>query len=148
MNFLHKIENWGDAHHPKILDLIRIILGSFLLMKGVEFMHDIPFLRDLLLENRSVNLSQTVIVIILHYVTYVHMVGGILIILGLFTRTNALLQLPIVLGAVFYVNILNQVVSSELWLSIIVLALLLLFVIIGSGPLSLDNLLTEKRKRG
>ncbi|MDB4927229.1 DoxX family protein [Mucilaginibacter sp.] len=145
MNFVSKIENWGNKHHPKILDFIRIILGIFLVMKGVEFMHNTPFLLDLLLQNQSVHLSGLEITIILHYVTYMHMVGGILIFLGLFTRIASLMQLPIILGAVFYVNILNPLVSSELWLSIIVLALLLLFVIIGSGPLSLDNLLNEKK---
>lgn len=147
MSFVSKIENWGNTHHPKILDLIRIILGVFLVMKGLEFMRNIPFLRDLILQNGSVNLSSLEIVIILRYVTYIHMVGGILIFLGLFTRISSLLQLPIILGAVFYVNILNPFVSSELWLSIIVLALLLLFMVIGSGPLSLDNLLTEKREK-
>lgn len=146
MNFVNKIENWGNTHHPKILDFIRIILGVFLVMKGVEFMRNTPFLLDLLLQNQSVHLSGLEIAVILHYVTYVHMVGGILIFLGLFTRIASLMQLPIILGAVFYVNILNPLVSSELWLSIIVLALLLTFVIIGSGPLSLDNLLTEKKE--
>ncbi|MDB5118452.1 MAG: DoxX family protein [Mucilaginibacter sp.] len=145
MKFIKRIENWGDTHHPKILDLVRIVLGIFLVMKGLEFMHNIPFLRDLLLQNTSVNLSPFMIAIILRYVTYVHMVGGTLIFLGLFTRLSSLMQLPIILGAVFYVNILNPFVSSELWLSIIVLTLLLLFTIIGSGPLSLDNLLTDKQ---
>lgn len=147
MNFVHQIENWGNTHHPKMLDLIRIVLGVFLIMKGVEFMHNTPFLLDLLLQNQSISLSPLEIAIILHYVTYVHMVGGILIFLGLFTRISSLLQLPIILGAVFYVNILRSFVNSELWLSIIVLALLLMFMIIGSGPLSLDNLLTEKREK-
>ena len=30
MNFLHRIQHWGDSHHPKWLDIVRIILGIFL----------------------------------------------------------------------------------------------------------------------
>ena len=147
MKIIHKIENWGNNHHPKILDLVRIVLGVFLVMKGVTFMRNAPFLRDLILQNQAFNLSPLQIAIILNYVTYVHMVGGILIVLGLFTRISSLMQLPIVIGAVFYVNILRSFINSELWLSIIVLSLLLLFMIIGSGPISLDNLLTEKAEK-
>ena len=29
MNIVHNIEDWGDRHHPKILDLIRMLLGLF-----------------------------------------------------------------------------------------------------------------------
>jgi uncharacterized membrane protein YphA (DoxX/SURF4 family) len=75
----------------------------------------------------------------------VHLAGGTLIFLGLFTRMAAIFQLPIVFGAVFFVNILLSFVNSELWLSILVLALLVLFVIIGSGPWSLDRLLSDSK---
>jgi uncharacterized membrane protein YphA (DoxX/SURF4 family) len=74
-----------------------------------------------------------------------HVLGGGLIFLGLFTRLWALLQLPIVFGAVFFVNITAPYVNSELWLSILVLALLCVFVILGSGPLSLDRLLMKSK---
>jgi putative oxidoreductase len=65
----------------------------------------------------------------------------VLIFLGLFTRLAAVLQIPVVFGAVFFVNIMSYYVNSELWLSIMVLALLMLFTVIGSGPLSIDNVL-------
>jgi putative oxidoreductase len=71
-----------------------------------------------------------------------HVLGGALIFLGLYTRLWAFLQFPIVFGAVFFVNITSPYVNSELWLSVLVLMLLFLFIIIGSGPLSLDRLLS------
>ena len=71
------------------------------------------------------------------------MVGGGLILLGLFTRLSALLQLPIVFAALFFVNITSPYINSEMWLSILVLALLVLFLLIGSGPFSLDRLLSK-----
>ena len=84
---------------------------------------------------------------IVYYVTYMHIVGGLLIFLGLFTRLSASFQLPIVFTSLFFVNIVAPFFNAELWLSVLVLALLLLFVILGSGPWSLDHLLSTSRNK-
>src|SRR5258706_3057955 len=106
MNIIHKIRNWGDLHHPKILDIIRMLLGVFLIVKGYIFLNNAAYLRELIIENRAIRQSPEIIKAIIGYVTYMHLLGGLLIFLGLFTRLGALLQLPIVFGAVFFVNIL------------------------------------------
>ncbi|HSZ85996.1 MAG TPA: DoxX family protein [Puia sp.] len=141
MHFTDKIKKWGDLHHPKILDVIRMSLGVFLFVKGYIFFNDAAYLRDMIIENRAIRQSPQIISAIIYYVTYIHLVGGALIFFGLYTRFWALLQLPIVFGAVFFVNILSPFVNVELWVSILVLVLLFLFTVIGSGPLSLDHLL-------
>jgi len=143
MGFFRKYKRWGDEHHPKMLDIIRMLLGLFMVIKGYAFLRHFPFLRDLILENKVISESPQMVNFILYYVTYVHLVGGTLIFLGLSTRLAALFLLPIVFGAVFFVNILSSFVNAELWLSLLVLALLLLFVVIGSGPLSLDKILSS-----
>jgi putative oxidoreductase len=145
MSFLYKIKTWGDTHHPKILDIIRILLGLMLFLKGLAFFNNAPYLRYLIIENKIIRQSPELISALINYVTYVHLVGGIMVFLGLFTRLAALLQIPIVFGAVFFVNILTYYINSELWLSVLVLALLSLFVIIGSGPLSLDRALLKSK---
>ncbi|WP_374949195.1 DoxX family protein [Mucilaginibacter sp.] len=147
MKMIGDFEKWGDRHHPKLLDMLRIFLGGFLLLKGYLFFQNMPFLRDLILEAKTVELSPDAITAILYYVTYAHMVGGVLIFLGLATRLAAFVQLPIVFGALFFINIFKSPVNSELWLSVVVLILLLLFVVIGSGPISLNNFLTEDEKK-
>jgi putative oxidoreductase len=147
MSAIRKFENWGDSHHPKILDVIRMLLGIFLVIKGEVFLKHTPFLRDLIIENKPITLSPEIITALIYCITYVHMVGGTLIFLGLSTRLASLFQLPIVFGAVFFVNILSSFVNSELWLSILVLALLTLFMMIGSGPLSLDRFLSKINRR-
>ena len=146
MNITNKINHWGDKHHPKILDGIRMLLGIFLVVKGLIFFNNAAYLRDLIIANRAIRQSPEVITALINYVTYMHMVGGALIFLGIYTRLWALLQVPIVFGAVFFVNIVSPFVNSELWLSILVLALLFLFVVIGSGPLSFDRLLSKISK--
>ena len=145
MNITQKIKDWGDLHHPKILDIIRMLLGLFLIGKGYIFLNNSGYLRYLIIENRAIKQSPEIITALIDYVTYIRLVGGFLIFLGLFTRLWALLNLPIVFGAVFFVNITSPFVNSELWLSILVLALLFLFVVIGSGPLSLDRLLSSTK---
>src|SRR5258708_3791620 len=145
MNIAKKVGAWGDRHHPKILDILRMVLGAFLFAKGIIFLNNAGYLRYLIIESGAIKGSPTMISAILYYVTYMHVLGGGLIFVGLYTRLWALLQLPIVFAAVFFVNITAPYVNSELWLSILVLALLFVFVILGSGPFSLDRLLLKTK---
>ncbi len=141
MNLIHKIERWGDSHHPGILDVIRIVLGIFLFMKGLAFMENTAYLKDLIDNQTDINLSPDLLMAAVYYVTFVHLVGGTLIALGILTRLSSILQIPVVFAAVFFVNIFDSPVNNELWYSIIALILLMLFTVIGSGPISLDRYL-------
>lgn len=102
MNITHKISNWGDLHHPKILDIIRMLLGLFLVVKGFIFLNNAAYLRYLVIETGAIRKSPEIITALIYYVTYIHLLGGALIFLGLFTRLWALLQLPVVFwGRIF-----------------------------------------------
>jgi putative oxidoreductase len=48
--------------------------------------------------------------------------------------------------AVFFVNLSRgfSVLNNELWLSILVLLLLVLFWVVGSGPLSVDQAMKKR----
>src|SRR5205814_1568654 len=77
-----------------------------------------------------------------HYVVFAHLIGGVLIVVGLITRIAIIAQLPILLGAIFLVNSkagFFSANSTELWLSILILFLLVFFLIEGSGPWSVDE---------
>src|SRR5437879_5927474 len=99
MNLIHKIEKWGDSHHPKFLDLIRIILGIFLFLKGLGFMENTAYLRSIIENQTDIDIPPDVLIAVVYYVTFVHMVGGALIALGILTRFSALMQIPVVFGA-------------------------------------------------
>ncbi len=73
-----------------------------------------------------------------HYAAFAHMVGGILLALGLFTRLACLIQIPVLLGAIIFVNTSRDMLRpySELILSILILLLLIYFLIAGNGPWS------------
>lgn len=141
---MHRVEHWSDTHHPIWLDFIRVGLGVFLFIKGFMFIQDTGALMSILQKSEfpwvSVGLA--------HYVAMAHLAGGVLIAIGLITRAAILFQLPILIGAVFFVNPERGFYSenTELWSSIIVLILLVFFLVFGSGRFSADHLIREKKK--
>lgn len=146
MNIVRKIEHWGDAHHAKWLDFLRIALGLVIFGKGVSFVSDTTLLQNLITQNNVFGFSGMMISVAIHLVAFAHLVGGILITIGLVTRFAVVIQIPILLFAVFFVNSIQHfsAVNSELWLSVVVLLLLILFWIMGSGPFSVDESLKSK----
>jgi len=147
MNVIQKIEHWGDAHHSKWLGILRIILGLAIFAKGISFISDTSRLQDLITQNNVFGFSSVLISVAIHLVAFAHLVGGILITLGLVTRFAVVVQMPILICAVFFVNTTRgfSIPNSEWGLSVAVLLLLILFWIVGSGPLSVDEGLKNKK---
>jgi putative oxidoreductase len=143
MNLIHKIEKWGDSHHPRFLDIIRVALGVFLLLKGLGFMENSAFLKSLIESRPDIALSSGWLMALVYYVTFVHLVGGILITLGIMTRFSSLMQIPVVFGAVFFINILQSPFNTDMISSIAALVLLVMFAIIGSGKWSMESYLAS-----
>lgn len=141
MNLIHRIEQWGDTHHPRFLDIIRILLGIFLLLKGLGFMDNTANLKYLIETRADITVAPWVLMSLVYYVTFVHMVGGTLIAMGIMTRFSAIMQIPVVFGAVFFINVLQSPFNTDLASSIAALILLVLFAIIGSGRWSIENYL-------
>ncbi|MBX0331785.1 DoxX family protein [Pontibacter sp. HSC-14F20] len=141
---MHRIEHWADTHHPVWVDFLRMALGIFLFVKGVMFIQDTEALQNIMHNSQF----QWVSFGMAHYVAFAHLVGGLLIAMGLVTRIAILFQLPILLGAVFFINPQRGFYSenTELWSSIIVLILLVVFLILGSGRLSVDNLISRPER--
>lgn len=145
MNYLQRLEYWGDRHHPRWLDIVRMALGVFLCFKGIEFARNSTLLNEVI--GRQVPFSSLLLLILGHYVIFAHIMGGFLIALGLLTRFACLIQIPILLGAVIFVNVDLTNHFSELLLSLLILGLLVYFTIIGSGQWSLDKTMEKGEKR-
>jgi uncharacterized membrane protein YphA (DoxX/SURF4 family) len=138
MSVITNVEKWGNGHRPAFLDIFRIALGIFISYKGLYF---ISHMDELRMTAQGVNLWFASAAIA-HYVIFAHILGGPLIIFGLFTRIACFLQIPILLGAVILVNAPKGFLSvgnhMELTLSLVVLAGLIVFMIFGAGKFSLD----------
>src|SRR3954471_6886340 len=97
---IQRSKRWAETHGEVFLDLVRIYLGVGLFLKGIFFMAHRDYLLKVLQDSGDLFIAP---VTIAHYVIPVHLLGGALLALGLLTRVAALLQLPILLGAIFWV---------------------------------------------
>ncbi len=139
METLAKIQKWGDTHHPLWLDFFRITLGILLCWKGIQFALHLGAFTELMIQTPIV--QSFAISLAAHTIIVVHIIGGLLIALGTTTRLACLVQIPILLIAIFYVNLPAKIAGlySEFWLSVCVLVALVFFMIEGNGPLSVER---------
>jgi len=135
MAILHQLDKWSTTH-PKLLLLLRAALGIALVSKGISFISDIMSLKALLAESRFGFLPDWIALV----VTWIHLLCGFLITIGLFTRLSALIQIPILIGAVI-INLSMGIFTpgSELVFSLLVLVLLVFFLFEGGGEFSVDD---------
>ena len=129
-----------SVSQPRWLTIVRIALGLILFWKGINFIRDSSDLH-LMLQRMFIGVVDKNSVWIEFLITYINLLGGLCIIVGLFTKTSSIILIPILISAVFFVNTrhgLNQS-TFELVLSAIILILLILFSIKGSGVLSADE---------
>ncbi len=134
MNLVQRVEHWGDTHHPQWLDIVRILLGVFLCYKGVDFLMNMGSMLSLM--TNKMNFGSFAFTMMSNYIAFAHILGGVLLILGVLTRFACLIQIPILLGAIFFVNTDLYRPFSALLLPIVVLLLLIAFLILGNGRLS------------
>ncbi|QRR02656.1 DoxX family protein [Dyadobacter sandarakinus] len=144
MNMMDQIEHWGDTHHPAWMDFVRIALGIFLFSKGISFISDTARLSHMI---TGLDLHLWTVTAV-HYVAFAHIFGGFLIAMGCLTRISALLQIPILIVAVFFVNFRTgfSYLNSELWLSALTLILVIMFAVVGSGRYSMDEWMRTHNK--
>ena len=136
MNIVQRLEYWGDHHHPKWIDIIRIGLGLFLCYKGIDFLANMSALPNLL--SNKMSFGSFSIMLLANFIAFAHLLGGFMLVLGLLTRFACILQIPILIGAIVLNNSSGNIFRpfSELNLAILVLLLLVYFLIVGNGPWS------------
>lgn len=128
---------WTEAHRSLWLDCTRILLGFGILMRGVRLIthastgHPV----DLLPADESWLLTSGV----LYYAMFAQLLGGVLLMIGFFTRLAALMQIPILVGALFLVPRQDgwPVPGPALEFSALVLFLLVVIAVAGAGKFSL-----------
>lgn len=130
---IKKLNKWANAHSYYPIDALRIALGVFLFLKGMSFVSNSDALIDLM----SPLSNFTGGMFFFHYVAAAHLMGGIMIAFGLFTRWAIWAQLPIITGAVV-INFVGDMVVSNLLASLAVLILCVGFLIFGGGKHSAD----------
>jgi uncharacterized membrane protein YphA (DoxX/SURF4 family) len=131
---------WAESRREIWLDCVRIYLGLGLFARGLLLITNTStgYFVDML--QRSGH-PWVMTGLVLHYVMLAHFVGGGMLALGFLTRIAALVQIPILAGAVFVVHRSDGLfaMGQSLEFSALVLFLLVLFLISGAGRLSLDH---------
>ena len=139
MEKLHRFIDWAEAHPKVWLDCVRIYLGLGLFIRGVFIITNTraDFIRDIL---QRMEYPWLVTVLLLHYIALAHLVGGLMLTVGLLTRIAAWVQIPVLAGALFLHRGEGLMVGGQsLELAGLVLFLLVTFAVSGAGPLSVDN---------
>lgn len=165
MNWIDSVIPWTAPKHSKLFDISRVLLGVFIFYKGVTFTQNSGILFDYLdiflgqftdysgetfsqnssnFQEISGSLNLIITVFLSFYLTTAHLIGGASLVLGFFTRWMCLMQIPILLAAVFLINLpigFTSIANSiELGVSIIILIGLVYFFIKGAGEISIDYL--------
>ena len=145
MKIIQQMEAFGESHHPAWLSSLRVLLGAIFFFKGVIFIQDSSTLAQMIRASQFPWFTFALV----HYIVLAHLVGGILIFLGLVTRLAILFQIPILFGAVFLVNAPRGFFTGngELLFSILILLLLIFFYFWGSGPYSVDQYMKTHKDR-
>ena len=121
------------------LTILRIVLGLIIFYKAINFIRNTEVLKSLIKETGIGVFSQNSEALAF-VIAYLSLLCGLFITVGLFTRASSIIQIPILIVAVFFVNFKNMNYNAfEFILSLIALILLILFAIKGSGMLSADE---------
>jgi putative oxidoreductase len=144
MNITNDIDRWSERHHPLVLEYLRMALGIFIFAKGVMFLSDYGEIQALLARSRFEGYAMGME----HLIAFAHLAGGPMIAMGLKTRFAAIVQIPILLGAVFFTSFGKGLYTENYHLveSIITLMLLIFYAFYGSGRLSADHKLRDNKR--
>jgi uncharacterized membrane protein YphA (DoxX/SURF4 family) len=125
-----------ESNRHLVLDAIRVYVGAGLFFRGLALLVTDTGLQQLA-GGATLSFAATAIAV---YVTAAHLVGGALLAVGLYTRLAALVQLPILVGAVTLIHWQDGLLSANqsLEFSALVLFLLGLVALFGGGRWSLD----------
>lgn len=155
MRFTNRLSDFCATTFPAgrpsyAFDLIRIFLGLILTLKGFSFLSNRGYLAELMGSGTPGWFWELAIV---HYVIIAHIGGGIGMISGFLTRISALIQIPVLLGAIFLIHLpritvweesLNEVQHLEH--AVLFLFLMTLVALRGAGNWSFDHLVFDGEK--
>ena len=136
MEKLRQWIDWAEAHPKVWLDCVRVYLGLGLFIRGVFIISNTraEFIQTLL---QRMDYPWIITVVLLHYIAIAHLIGGLMLTVGLLTRIAAWVQIPILAGAVFIHRGEGLMSGGQsLEFSALVLFLLVIFSVSGAGPVN------------
>jgi putative oxidoreductase len=140
MGIAPTLHHLTDARYTFFSFALRLVTGLLLLLKGIYFVSNSQHLEVIIMASSA----RSAVNFLVSYITFAHLFGGAFIMLGLLTRFAVILQIPILIGALYFNLTPNAFgTGSELLLSVVVLVLLIYVLLYGSGPISMDDYLRK-----
>jgi putative oxidoreductase len=137
--------HWIKVHGDLFIDLVRIYIGAGLFLKGIYFASHTEALVSLMQSSGNLWFASGMIA---HFVILAHLVGGFFLAIGLITRAAALVQLPVLAMAAFYVYLPKAFGAMEMRqnfeFTALIFFLLVLISIYGAGRWSVDYSLARR----
>ena len=139
MDAIKNLQNSFDSKLSTGYALIRIFLGVALLIRGWMIITKPGSILELGVEQEDF--------MWVSLVGIAHLLGGILLTVGFLTRLGALMQIPILFSATFFVYAHTKLMmgGQSFELASLVLFLLVVFFIYGPGPYSVKDYLEKKK---
>jgi putative oxidoreductase len=146
MNTVIKLESWADRHHPKWIDILRVVLGIIFIIKGVAL---IEHREQVIMMMEKSNIDLFTFSLSSQYVIAFDLAGGLFIAIGLLTRLIVLFQLPVVVLSIVFIDYHQNLfaLNSELGYLVLILALVIFFLLYGSGSISVDNYISKRKEK-
>ncbi|WP_026260254.1 DoxX family protein [Segetibacter koreensis] len=140
MGITQYIHQSNDFRYTFFNLALRLVTGLLLLLKGIYFVSHSQQLEAIIMSSNA----RPAVTFLVGYITFAHLFGGAFIMLGLLTRFAVILQIPILIGALYFNLTPNAFgTGGELLLSIVVLVLLIYVLLYGSGHVSMDDYLKK-----
>lgn len=119
-------------------------LGVFIFAKGIMFFQDSREIQSMIAHSQFEGGA----VAFAHLIAFAHLAGGPMIAMGLKTRLACIIQIPILIGAVFFTSFGKGLYTENYHLveSIITLLLLIFYAFYGSGRISADHRLRDNQR--
>jgi len=133
MDNVRKMNKWANAHTYYSIDILRIAIGVFLLLKGFSFITNSREFEDMIAPVSNFMGGM----LTFRYIAAAHIMGGIMIVFGLLTRWAIIAQLPILLGAIL-INFYGNINGNNLIVASAVFGISVFFLFYGGGKHSAD----------
>ena len=140
----HPVTQWISANRDLVWELVRIYLGFALVIKGFAYMF----------HHRELAASMVASGVpfagpgFAELVALLHIAGGLMMTFGIFTRLGAAIQIPNLIGAVFFVHLKEGLFTQggSLEFAMLVLFLLSVIAVVGAGRMSIDWFFSEHKE--
>jgi uncharacterized membrane protein YphA (DoxX/SURF4 family) len=138
------VTQWISANRDLVWELVRIYLGFALVIKGFAYMF----------HHRELAVSMVASGVpfagpgLAELVALLHIAGGLMMTFGIFTRLGAAIQIPNLIGAVFFVHLKEGLFTQggSLEFAMLVLFLLSVIAVVGAGRMSIDWFFSEHKE--